>query len=384
MRIYLDNAASTPMDPEVLDHMVPVFRELNGNPSSVHHHGRQLRALIEKARKTVAETLGAAPAEIFFTSGGTEADNMAIKGAVEGQGIKHVISSKIEHHAVTHTIENLEKEGRITVTWLDVDSKGNPDLEQLDQVLAAQGPTLVSLMHGNNEIGTLLDLVKTGEICRKHGALFHSDTVQTITQERYNLSEQPVDFITASAHKFYGPKGVGFLYVRSGVCIPSLICGGSQERNMRAGTENVPCIVGMAFALKKCYDNFDSKRAKLLSLKAHMRQRLENEVPGVSFNGEISPETSMPTVLNVSFPGEGTESMLLFNLDIAGISASGGSACTSGSVTGSHVLSGIGVSPERSANSVRFSFGVDNTLEEIDLCIDKLKEIIDIPVQAGT
>lgn len=381
MRIYFDNAASTPMDPEVLDHMIPIYRDMAGNPSSVHYHGRQLRAIIEKARKTVAETLGAAPAEIFFTSGGTEADNMAIKCTVEGLGIRHIVSTRIEHHAVTHPIEGLEKAGKISVTWLDLDGKGNPDLDQLERVLQDNPKSLVSLMHANNEIGTLLDIQKTGEICAKYGALFHSDTVQSMTQFKYKLSELPIDFVTASGHKFYGPKGVGFLYVRSGISIPSLICGGSQERNMRAGTENIASISGMAFSLKKCYDSFEKKDQHLQSLKNYMKARLENEIEGVSFNGETEAGKSIPTVLNVSFPGEETESMLLFNLDIAGISASGGSACTSGSVTGSHVLAGIGVKPAQSANSVRFSFGVMNTKEEIDLVIGKLKEILKIGIK---
>lgn len=378
-RIYLDNAASTPMDPEVVDYMIPFLKDFYGNPSSIHDHGRKLRAIIEKARKEIAEMIGASPAEIFFTSGGTEADNIAIKGVIKGLGIKNVVSTKIEHHAVTHPIEGCEKEG-INVTWLDVDPQGRPDLEQLDAVLENQEQSLVCLMHANNELGTLLDFERAGEICQKHNAIFHSDTVQSISNVKYNLSESPVSFITAAAHKFYGPKGVGFLYMKSGINIPSLICGGAQERNIRAGTENVAAIAAMAFALKKCYSNFEKKNAQLRELKYYMKQGLESRFSGVRFNGDISEEGSIPTVLNVAFPNDGSESMLLFNLDISGISASGGSACTSGSNVGSHVLRGIGCEPNRAANSIRFSFGVQNTKEEIDETLEKLASFVKLPV----
>jgi len=377
-RIYLDNAASTPTDPEVVDYMIPFLKDFYGNPSSVHDHGRKLRAIIEKSRKEIAELIGAAPAEIFFTSGGTEADNLAIKGTVVGMELKHIISSRIEHHAVTHPIEGFEKQG-LDVTWLDIDKEGRPDLDQLDRELESKGKTLVCLMHANNELGTILDIQKAGEICAKHGAIFQSDTVQSMANVRYNLSELPVHFVTAAAHKFYGPKGVGFLYVKSGTQIPSLICGGSQERNMRAGTENVAAIAAMAFALKRCYANFESKNQHLRKLKYHMKSLLESKIPGVCFNGDTSESGSIPTVLNVAFPGEGNESMLLFNLDINGISASGGSACTSGSVKGSHVLNGIGCDANRAGHSIRFSFGVPNTIEEIEETVDKLCSFIQVP-----
>lgn len=375
-RIYLDNAASTPMDPEVFEYMVPYLKEYYGNPSSVHDHGRKLRAIIERSRKEIATLLGAAPAEIVFTSGGTEADNMAIKGAVSGLGVQHIVSTRIEHHAVLHPVEGCEKQG-LPVTWLDVDSEGRPDLEQLDQVLARHPKSLVSIMHANNELGTLIDLHAIGKICRAHGALFHSDTVQSMGQLKYNLAETPVDFITASAHKFYGPKGVGFLYVRSGIQLPSLLCGGSQERNVRAGTENVACIAGMSFALQKCYATLDKKTSHLLALKNYLKQGLETRFPGVLFNGATGDSESIPTVLNVAFP-TGNESMLLFNLDISGISASGGSACTSGSVNTSHVLEGIGLPEERAQNSIRFSFGVQNTISELDNVLEKLTGFVQV------
>lgn len=372
MRVYLDNAASTPLDQEVLDHMIPLFKDLQGNPSSVHHHGRKLRAVIEGARKKIAELLGAAPAEIFFTSGGTEADNMAIRCSVEGLGIKHIISSRTEHHAVLHPIEELEKAGTVTVTWLKPDEKGNILLPELEEALQQNPGAFVSLMHANNETGTVLDLTAVGRMCEAHGAIFHSDTVQSMANVRYNLSELPVHFITASAHKFYGPKGIGFLYIKSGTKIPALLHGGSQERNMRAGTENVAAISGMAFALEKCYRIMEEKKAKLQELKYYLKSRLEQVFPDVQFNGETEPEKSLPTILNTAFPSEETESMMLFNLDINGISASGGSACTSGSVKGSHVLTEMGLEPVRVINSVRFSFGIQNSKEELDYLLEKL------------
>lgn len=382
MRVYLDNAASSLMDPEVLDYMLPFFKEMQGNPSSVHHHGRNLRSSLEQARKRIAEMIGAAPGEIFFTSGGTEADNMAIRCTVEGLGIKHIISTTIEHHAVGHCIELLVEEGKATVTWLGVDERGNIDHDELRRELEKNPRSLVCLMHANNEIGTLLDIDKVAEICKEYDAVFHSDTVQSMGNVLYNTETLPVDFLTASGHKFYGPKGVGFLYIRKSLKIPPLILGGGQERNMRAGTENVPGILGMAFALEKCINNIEAKNKKLWELKSFMKNALIERIPGVDFNGETEPGKCIPTVLNTVFPIEAEEPMLLFNLDIAGISCSGGSACTSGSVKGSHVLQGIGCDPKRAANSVRFSFGIQNTIEELKYTVDKLEEILKIPTLA--
>jgi cysteine desulfurase len=378
-RIYLDNAASTPMDPQVLEAMINVLRNYEGNPSSVHFHGRQQRALIEKARKEIAELIGAAPSEVFFTSGGTEADNLAIKGSVESLGIGRIVTTMIEHHAVTHTVEDMAKQG-IEVVWLPVDAQGFPDLATLEATLQRGPKTLVSLMHANNELGTMIDLDQVAAICARHGAILHSDTVQTMAHVRYKLSDMPVHFVTASAHKFYGPKGVGFLYIKSGTRIQPQICGGSQERNMRAGTENVAAIVAMAAALQKCYGSFQEKTTYLWKLKHRMGAGLERMIPGIQFNGAIEEGKSIPTVLNVAFPSQEEESMILFNLDISGISASGGSACTSGSVKGSHVLAGIGCSAARSANSVRFSFGVQNTEAEIDLALEKIGQFLAVGV----
>ncbi|MEL6672547.1 MAG: cysteine desulfurase family protein [Bacteroidota bacterium] len=376
MKVYLDNAASAPMDPEVFEHMKPFFFEMYGNPSSTHAHGRALKNIIEQARRTIATNLNARPGEIIFTSGGTEADNMAITGAVEGMGIKHIISSPIEHHAVTHTIEHLEAQGRVTVSWLSVDGKGHIDLAELTELLKAHQHCLVSLMHANNEIGTLHDIQAIGELCREHGALFHSDTVQTMGGFRFDMETLPVDLATASAHKFYGPKGVGFLYVRKGINLPPLIHGGSQERSMRAGTENLASIAGMAFAYDKCQKMHDHKSQLLWDLKTYMQEQLREAIPGVSFNGDTSREKSIPTVLNTSFPGEAEDSLLLFHLDIQGISVSGGSACNSGANLGSHVLRTIGLTGAPLVQAVRFSFGPQNTREELDFVIGKLKEIV--------
>lgn len=380
MNIYLDNAASAPMDKEVLTAMLPYFCDTIGNPSSIHLHGRVLRTAIEQSRKTIASLLGAVPAEIFFTGGGTEADNAIIYGVVEKYQITHIVSTTIEHHAVTHTIEDLVKKGKVSATWLSVDSKGNIDLAELAAVLEKSPRTLVSLMHANNEIGTMIDLVAVGEVCKKYDALFHSDTVQTMGHFSFDLYNTNVHYITGAAHKFYGPKGTGFMYVKSGFTIPALIRGGSQERNMRAGTENVAGIVGMAYALEKCYKTLAEKTEKLWALKNYMREQLALHIPTVHFNGEISPEKSIPTVLNVAFDCGEEDAMLIFYLDIKGISASGGSACTSGSDIGSHVLAALGLPPTLGRNAVRFSFGVQNTQAEIDVVVENLKEILKIGV----
>lgn len=380
MIVYLDNAASTPMDPEVLEAMKPFFLDNFGNPSSTHAHGRTLRNAIEESRRTIAKHLGCTAGEICFTSGGTEADNMAIKGSIEAYGITHVISTAIEHHAVSHTLEHLAKQGKIKLSLLSLGPKGDIDLEELRSLLANNPRSLVSLMHANNELGTLYDIHAIGDICKEYDALFHSDTVQSMCNIPYDLANTPVDFITASAHKFYGPKGVGFLFVRKGIKLAGLIEGGSQERNKRAGTENVAFIVGMAAALDKCYKNYESKNQKLWDLKNYMKTRLLETFPGVSFNGETEVGQSLPTVLNVSLPCNDKDCMLLFNLDIVGICVSGGSACSSGATMGSFVLREIGVEGTSLQNAVRFSFGVQNKREEIDYVIEKLKEYVPMPV----
>lgn len=375
-KIYLDNAATTQLDEAVLEAMLPVMRQEYGNPSSIHGSGRKVRSLIENVRKTVAKLLNVTPAEIFFTSGGTEADNTCIVQTIENHNITHVISSKIEHHAVEHTITVLEQKGKVKVSWVNVDSKGNVDLNHLEELLKNNPRSLVSLMHANNEIGTLLPIKEVGEICEKYNAFFHSDTVQTVGHYPLDLKAIKVHFITCAAHKFHGPKGVGFLYINHAVKIAPFINGGSQERNMRGGTENVYGIVGLAKALEICYNEMDAHIKHISDLKAYMIQKLQQSIPGIEFNGEISPEKSLYTVLNCRFPAHPNAEMLLFNLDIAGIYASGGSACTSGSNQGSHVLRGIGA--DQSRPSVRFSFCKHNTKEEIDFVVKKLEELFAI------
>lgn len=373
MRIYLDNAATTAIDPVVAQEMIDVMQNAYGNPSSIHAHGREVRTLIEKARKTVASLLNVSPAEIFFTSGGTEADNMAIRKGIEDHDITHAISSPIEHHAVLHTLESLEKEGRIKLSQLDVDVHGNVNLDQLESLLTANPKSFVSLMHANNEIGTILDIKRVSEICQQHGALFHCDTVQTMGHYKHDLSKVHIDFVTCAAHKLHGPKGVGFLYINHNVKIKPLLYGGAQERNMRGGTENVYGIVGLAKALEIAYEHMDEHQAHIQSLKSYMLEQIQTHIPECTVNGELDPDKSLYTVLNICFPEMDMADMLLFNLDIAGVSASGGSACSSGSNIGSHVLTAIGSNPNRP--SVRFSFSKYNTKEEVDIVISKLKEV---------
>ncbi|MFM6975779.1 MAG: cysteine desulfurase family protein [Sphingobacteriaceae bacterium] len=379
MRVYLDNAATTPLDKEVLKEIYGVMEEHFGNPSSIHAHGREVRSIVEKARKTVAGILKTSPAEIFFTSGGTEADNTAIRCGIIDHGITHAITTKIEHHAVVHTLEALAKQGMIKLSFVNLDNKGNVDLQHLEELLQNNERSFVSLMHANNEIGTLTDIEKVGELCEQYQALFHCDTVQTMGHYAHDLSKLKVHFMVCAAHKLHGPKGVGFLYINHQIKIKPFIYGGAQERNMRGGTENVYGIVGLAKALEIAYQHIDEHQQHIQGLKDYMIDQLKAHVPDVAFNGEISADKSLYTVLNVSFPEMDMAEMLLFNLDIAGISASGGSACSSGSNIGSHVLHGIGADPKRPA--VRFSFSKYNTKEEIDFVISKIKEIF--PVNAG-
>ncbi|HLR51090.1 MAG TPA: cysteine desulfurase family protein [Candidatus Sphingobacterium stercoripullorum] len=374
MQIYLDNAATTPMAPEVIEVMTEIMKDDYGNPSSIHSHGRQAKTLVEKARKTVAQLLGVSPAEIFFTSGGTEADNMALRCSIADLGIKHVITTPIEHHAVLHTLEELHKKGDIKLILLSIDDKGDIDLQELRDLLAAHPETMVSIMHANNEIGNIYDIQQIAAICDEHKAFFHSDTVQTIGHLPLDLSNTTIDFITASAHKFHGPKGVGFLYINGKNKINPLIFGGAQERNMRGGTENIYGIVGLAKALELSIQNMQEHRDHVVKLKSHMIDALKEHIPGVSFNGRSAEiENSLYTVLNVSFPCTEMMDMLLFNLDIKGISASGGSACSSGSNIGSHVLHAIKADSERP--SIRFSFSKFNTIEDIDKTVEILKGI---------
>ena len=373
MRVYFDNAATTPMDPEVLQEVCSVMGNCFGNPSSIHAFGREARTVVEKARKTIAGLLNASPSEIFFTSGGTEADNMAIRCAIADLGLKHAITSEIEHHAVLHTLQKLEKSGEIKLSYVRVDDRGNVNIEHLQQLLENNERSLVSLMHANNEIATLTDIAAIGEICEAYKAIYHCDTVQTIGHFKHDLSKLKVHFVVGAAHKLHGPKGVGFLYINHKVKIKPLIYGGSQERNMRGGTENVYGIAGFAKAMQMAYAEMDTHAEGIRAVKNYMQQQLLLHIPGVEFNGETADDKSLYTVLNVSFPEMEMAEMLLFSLDIAGIAASGGSACSSGTDIGSHVLTGIGANPARPA--IRFSFSKYNTKEEVDYTVAKLKEI---------
>jgi cysteine desulfurase len=369
--VYLDNAATTPMDDRVIEAMLPFMRGHFGNPSSVHSHGREVRTAIEKARKKVAELLQASPSEIFFTSGGTEADNTALVCGIESHGIQHAITSPLEHHAVLHTLEMLAKKGQVQLSLLEVNEKGEIDLAQLEELLKKNPKSLVSLMQGNNEIGNLNDLERIGQMTQAHGAFFHSDTVQTMGHYRHDLSTLPVDALVAGAHKFHGPKGVGFLYVRKDKKIHPFIHGGAQERNMRGGTENVYGIVGLTKALELAYRDIDKKKTHISHLKSEMIQLLNQEIPGIDFNGDYAGNC-LYTVLSASFPPNNAGNMLLFNLDIEGISASGGSACSSGAVGGSHVINAI--KPNSDRTTVRFSFGKYNSLEDIKKTVETLKK----------
>jgi cysteine desulfurase len=372
MKVYLDNAATTAIHPDVVDAMIPVMRAQFGNPSSIHSYGREVRSALESARKKVAQLLKTSPSEIFFTSGGTEANNMAIRCSMHDLNLKHAITSTLEHHAVLHTLEDLAHAGTIKLSLVNVDDQGHVDLNHLEELLKTNDRTFVSLMHANNELGTLLPLKTVGEICKKYDAVFHSDTVQTMGHFVHDLSDLNIDFITCAAHKFHGPKGVGFLYINNRIKIKPFITGGAQERNMRGGTENVYGIIGLAKALEISYEHMLEDIDYIKGLKKYMADRLTDEIPGLKFNGDIS-EGNLYTVLNVSFPETENAEMLLFNLDIAGIACSAGSACSSGSDIGSHVLRGIKANMMRP--SIRFSFSRFTTKEEIDYTVEKLKEL---------
>jgi len=375
MKVYLDNSATTPVDPEVLEAMLPHFIDNFGNPSSIHSHGRQARSTVEKARKKVADLLNTSPSEIFFTSGGTEADNTAICSSIESLGKKAAITSKLEHHAVLHSLEALEKKGSIQLRYVNIDEKGVLDVSHLEQLLLQNTDAFVSLMHANNEIGNLNDLNLISEVCATHRAVFHTDTVQSMGKYKHDLQQVKVDFLVGSAHKFHGPKGIGFLYVNHNNKIKPLIHGGAQERNMRGGTENVAGIVGLATALEISLRDLDKNRKHISNLKNILVQSLKEKIKNIGFNGlSDDQDKSLYSVLNVCVPESEENDMLLFNLDIKGISVSGGSACSSGSSIGSHVLSALGTDPKKGA--IRFSLSKNNTLEEVHYAIDSLAELV--------
>ncbi len=379
MKVYFDNAATTPLDPEVFDAMKPFLLEDFGNPSSTHSHGRKVRAAIESSRKKIAELLQCTPGEIIFTSGGTEADNAILQSSVHTYGIKNLITSPIEHHAVEHTVNYIAGNKGIAIHHVHLDERGHVDLDHLRHLLKAHPNALVSLMHANNEIGNLLDINSVAELCEEFKAYFHSDTVQTVGHYRHNLSSLKVHGITAAAHKFHGPKGVGFMFIRKDKKIQPFMQGGAQERNMRGGTENVYGIIGIAKALEIAYRDMDDHTTHVSALKARMIKGLREHISGIDFHGDsANPDRSLYTVLNVCLPESDANSMLLFNLDLQGISASGGSACSSGATTGSHVLGHL--YPDSKKGGVRFSFSKYNTPEEVDYVIATLAELIKVSV----
>lgn len=373
MNVYLDNAATTPIAPEVVEAMVPVLYNNFGNPSSTHAFGRQAKALLENSRRAIAQVLNCSPSELIFTSGGTEADNMALRAAVTQLGVKRIITTAIEHHAVGHTVEALKNELQIELIYLTLDAKGNIDLKELQSVLQQGIPSMVSLMHANNEIATLIPIQEIAQLCRQNGAYFHSDTVQTMGHYHFDLSQLDIDFITCAAHKFHGPKGVGFLYVNKKTRVNPLIHGGSQERGLRGGTENIAGVVGLAKAIELAYADLAEHQAHVWGLKSYMIERLQKLFPDVLFHGETSFETALYTVLNVCLPATPKAGLLLFTLDLKGVAVSGGSACTSGAAKGSHVLEGIGADTSRP--NARFSFSRFTTKEEIDYALQQLQEV---------
>jgi len=373
-RIYFDNAATTPLDKAVLDAMLPYMTDHFGNPSSIYSYGRESRLGIENARKTVAKILNAHPGEIFFTSGGTESSNTAINAAIRDLGCRHIITSEIEHHATLHSVEQLHSGQNIALSYVKVLPNGHIDMEHLRALLAGSSKrSLVTLMHANNEIGNLLDIHAVGKLCQEFDAIFHSDTVQTVGHYPFDLRNTPVHFINGAGHKFHGPKGVGILYINENVKITPFIQGGAQERNMRAGTENLYGIIGFAKALELATAHYEEHSKYINDLRMYMAAQLQQHIPGIGFNGDLHGR-SLYTVLNVSFPKSEKSEMILFNLDINGICASGGSACTSGADAGSHVIRALNSNPNQI--SVRFSFSKDNTKEEIDQVVDKLKELV--------
>lgn len=377
MNVYFDNAATTPISKKVLDKMIPYMEDGFGNPSSIHKRGREIKSVIEKSRSKVADILSCEPGEIFFTSGGTEADNMFIINTVLEKKIDTVITSKVEHHAVLHCCDYLNKTQNINIKYVSINDNGEVDLDDLEKITSNNKNSLVSLMHGNNEIGNINDLKTISKICEKNNVIFHSDTVQTVGHYAIDLNKINIQGIVGSAHKFHGPKGIGFLYLNNKHKISPFIHGGAQERNMRGGTENVYGIVGLSEALTLAYENMTTHKEKIIALKSHMIESLKQKVKGVKFNGLSSDlDNSLYTVLNASIPNVDDQQMFLFNLDINNIAASAGSACSSGSDSGSHVLKEI--KTEEGFVNVRFSFSKYNSIEEVDYVINKIVEITNL------
>lgn len=373
-RVYFDNAATTPLLKEVIEVMHTIMQNDFGNPSSIHAHGRKAKTIIENARRVVAKAINASISEVFFTSSATESNNMILKNAVLQRGIKRIISTPIEHHCVLHSLDYIENNYNCEVIYLNVDSEGFIDLKQLDELLQNTDiPTLVSVMHGNNEIGTIQDIDKIGQLCAHYKALFHSDTVQTLGKIPLDVQSTHVHYISGSAHKLHGPKGVGFVYIQGDSMLSPFIHGGSQERNMRAGTENIIGIGGMAKAIELAIQNMENRKKHILFLKNSFMSLLKDKISDITFVGSLSEFSSLYHILNVSLPHSQRSDMLVMNLDIAGISVSSGSACTAGIEQESHVLQAINHAINR--HSVRFSFSHLNTIQEVNYAANVLKEI---------
>jgi cysteine desulfurase len=374
MNVYFDNAATTPLDNFVLEKMLPYMGNNFGNPSSIHQKGRKVKSAIEKSRSKVADILNCDPGEIFFTSGGTEANNTFLINTFLEKNLDTFITTKIEHHAVLHCAEYLKQTKNINIEYLKIDGKGSVDMSDLENKLKKYPNSLVSLMHGNNEIGNMLDINVVADLCNDMSVIFHSDTVQTVGHYNFDLVKLGAHGIVGSAHKFHGPKGIGFLYLNKSQKISPFIHGGSQERNMRGGTENVYGIVGLAEALELADSNFENHKKYILELKQRMINGLKSKIQNIKFNGESANlNNSLYTVLNIAIPDIEDQQMFLFNLDINNISASAGSACTSGSDAGSHVLQEI--EHHKKHVSVRFSFSKNNTIDEVDYVVGKIMEI---------
>jgi cysteine desulfurase len=373
-RVYLDNAATTPIDERVLVAMTKVFRESFGNPSASHSLGRNAKGILENARKSIASYIGAESREIVFTSGGTEADNLAVRCTIRDLKVKHIITSPTEHKAVLTTSEELASQNDVSLHLLNVDLQGRIDYEQLQNLAETYNGALIALMHANNELGTLIDYKRVSQIAKANNCLFLSDTVQTVGHYKIDVAEYGADFITCSAHKLNGPKGVGFLYINNKLNIKALITGGGQERNLRAGTENVAGVIGLKTALEVALEEMPEESARIFGIKQYMIESLKSQIPEVTVNGDVSKEGGLFTVLNCSLPPTNKNSLLLFQMDMEGVCVSGGSACNSGAQRDSHVLQAIGHPEDRQA--MRFSFGRFTTKDEVDFALSALRKVL--------
>lgn len=371
-KVYLDNAATTPLRKEVIAEMITIMQDDFGNPSSTHSYGRSAKSALETSRKSIAKILNCTAQEIIFTTNATEASNWILRNSIKDLGIKRIITSKVEHHATLYTVQNLEREFDIEVEYVKILPNGDVDMTHLVQLLASDVKTLVTLMHVNNETGCILDLEKTGRLCHQHNALFHCDTVQSIGKTEFNLAETNVDFIVASAHKFHGPKGAGFAFVKKGIILQPMLFGGEQEKGLRAGTEAVHQVVGMAKALELSYHNLNEERNYILDIKKYCQEQLLLNFPDIKINGE----NTFYNILNVLLPFSPEKTaMILFNLDMKGIAVSRGSACQSGSPKPSHVLAEMLHEEDLMKPSLRISFSHYNSKEDIDVLIQELKSI---------